>query len=130
MQALLVGQTCNGPAQESLGGVGHALPPGRNGLTAGVTQVVLVVDEQWRSEFLGQLEQIDAADVEVSLPVHRRGAWEELALQRCGRDVVVRRHGQQDTAAFGRSRESKAARRRRAVRPEYDRPLLLQCPPP
>ncbi len=93
VHALLVGQAGHLPAQEGLGGVGDTLPPGRDRLAAGVAQMILVVDEEGRAELLGQLEEVDAADVEVPVLVHERAARQEVALQRCGGDVVVRRHG-------------------------------------
>ena len=55
--------------------------------------MVLVVDEQRCAEILGQLEEVDATDVEVTLLVHRRGPRQQAALERCGGHVVVRRHG-------------------------------------
>ena len=91
--ALLVGQPCHGSAQERLGGVRDAVAPGGDGVAARVPQVVLVVDEQRRAEFLGQLEEVDAADVEVAFLVHGRRSREEVALQGCGHDIVVGRHG-------------------------------------
>ena len=91
--ALLMDQPGHGPAQERLGGVGDAVAPGGDRVAAGVAQVVLVVDEQRRAELFGQLEEVDAADVEMTLLVHRRRAREELALQGCGRHIVVGRHG-------------------------------------
>ena len=108
--ALLVGQPGHRQAQEGLGGVGDAVAPGRDRLAAARPEVVLVVDEQRRAELLGQLEDVDAADVEVALLVHERAARQEVALQGCGRDVVVRRHGD---AGYGSLRALHARRDRR-----------------
>ena len=107
VHALLVGQPGHGPAEEGLGGVGDAVPPGRHGVPAGTAQVVLVVDEQRGPELLGQFQEVDAADVEVALLVDGGGPREEVALQGCGGDVVIRRHGD---AGYGSVR---ASRRRR-----------------
>jgi len=107
VHALLVGQPGHGPAQEGLGGVSDAVPPGRHSVPAGTAQVVLVVDEQRGPELLGQFQEVDAADVEVALLVDGGGAREEVALQGCGGDVVIRRHGD---AGYGSLR---ASRRRR-----------------
>ena len=76
---------------------------------------------------LGQLQQVDAADVEVALLVDRGRARQEMPLQRCGRDVVVRRHGDAGYGSIRRSRESGDGPPPRA---EYHRPLLVQLPPP
>src|SRR6202034_2067376 len=54
---------------------------------------------------LHQLEQIDAAEVEMPLLVDRCRAWEEIPLQRCGRDVVVGRHGDAGYGSIRPSRE-------------------------
>ena len=93
VHALLVGQTGHGEAQEGLGGIGDTVAPRRHRLTAGVAQMVLVVHEEGCAELLRQLQQVDAADVEVALLVDRRRAREEMPLQGRGRDVVVGRHG-------------------------------------
>ena len=59
VHALFVGQPGHGAAQEGLGGVGDTVPPGRDRLTAGMAQVVLVVDEERCAELLHQLQQVD-----------------------------------------------------------------------
>ncbi len=93
VHALLVSQTGHGAAQKGLGGVGDAVAPRRDRVTAGVAQMVLVVHEERRAESLRQLQQVDAADVEVAPVVDRPRTREELPLQRRCRDVVVDRHG-------------------------------------
>ena len=93
VHALLVSQTGHGAAQKGLGGVGDAVAPRRDRLTAGVAQMVLVVHEERCAELLRQLEQIDPADVEVALLVDRRRTRKEVPLQGRCRDVVVDRHG-------------------------------------
>ena len=128
VHALLVGQPGHGPAQEGLGGVGDAVAPGRDRLAAGVAQVVLVVDEERRAELLGQLEQVDAADVEVALLVDRRPC--------AGGDAApaVRWRRRGPSAWRCRIRQHSAAPVRAGTgdrrRDEYDRPLLLQRPAP
>jgi hypothetical protein len=92
VHALLVGQTGHGEAQEGLGGIGDTVAPRRHRLTAGVAQMVLVVHEKGCAELLRQLQQVDAADVQMALLVDPRRAREELSLQGRGRDVVVSRH--------------------------------------
>ena len=127
VHALFVGQAGHGTAQEGLGGVGHAVTPGGDGLTAGLAQMVLVVDEERRAEFLSQLQQVDTADVEVPPLVDRCRSRQELPLQRCGRDIVVGRHGK---AGYGSVRQVSEAGTGGTPRDEYDRPLLVQVPPP
>ncbi len=90
--------------RKALRGVGDAVAPRRDRLTAGMAQVILVVDEERCAELLHQLEQVDAADVEMPLLVDRCRAWKEMPLQRCGRDVVVGRHGD---AGYGSIRPSR-----------------------
>ena len=100
-----MGEARNGAAQKGLGGVSDAVAPGRHRLAAGVTKVVLVVDEERRPELPRQFEKVDATDVKVAVVVDGGGPREELALQGRRGEVVVderrfRRHGLQDTAAF------------------------------
>ena len=71
VHALLVGQAGHGTAEEGLGGVGDPVAPGRHRLSAGVAQMVLVVDEERRADTVRQLEKVDATDVEVALLVRR-----------------------------------------------------------
>ena len=80
VHARVVGQAGHGSAQEGLGGVHDTLAPGGHGFAAGMAQVVLVVHEEWRAELVGQLEEVDAADVEVSLLVDGGAAWQQVAL--------------------------------------------------
>ena len=56
VHALFIGQPGHGAAEERLSGVGDSLPPGRDGGPAGLTQVVLVVDEQRCAELGSQVE--------------------------------------------------------------------------
>ena len=86
VHALLVGQPGHGPAQKGLGGVGDAVAPGRDRIAAGLAQMVLVVHEERSAELLDQLEQIDAAHVQVAPLVDRRRTREEMPLQRRGGD--------------------------------------------
>ena len=90
---LVLSQTGHGAAQESFGGVGDAVAPRRDRLPARMAQMLLVVHEEWRAELLRQLQEIEAADAEMPLPVDRGRAREEVALQGRRRDVVVSRHG-------------------------------------
>ncbi len=106
VHALLVGQAGHGAAQEGLGGVGDAVAPGRDRLPAGVAQVLLVVDEERGAELLDELQEVDAADVEVAPLVDRGRTREEMPLQRCGGDIVVRRHGEAGYGSIRPSRES------------------------
>ena len=130
VHALLVGQAGHGPAQEGLGGVRDAVAPGGHRLPAGLAQVVLVVDEQRRAEFLGQLEQVDTPDMEVALLVDGGRAREQTALRSGGGDVVVGRHG---SAGYGSLRALREPAGPPPVREDYDRPLLVHrtgTPPP
>ena len=101
VHTLLVGEPGHGPAQEGLRGVGDTVAPGRHRLPAGVAQMVLVVDEERRAELLGQLEEVDATDVEVALLVHRRGPRQQA---RAPEGAVATSWSvgmeMQDTAAF------------------------------
>ena len=108
VHALLEGHACHGPAQEGLGRIGHALAPRVDGLTAGAAQVLLVVDEQRRSELLRQLEQVDPADVQVALLIEPRRAREELPLQWCGRYIVI--GGGHGGAGYGSVRVTRGGR--------------------
>ncbi len=92
MHALLVGEQGHGPAEKGLGGVGHALAPGRNGFSAGPAQVILVVDEERGAELLGQLEDVDAADMEMAIAVHLGRTRQQMPLQWRGGHVVVDGH--------------------------------------
>ena len=105
VHALLVGQTGHGEAQKGLRGIGDAVAPRRDRLTAGVAQMVLVVHEERSAELLRQLQQVDAADVEVALPVDRCRPRKELPLQGRRRDVVVGRHGDAGYGSIRRFRE-------------------------
>ena len=93
VHAFLVGQLGHGSAQEGLGGVGHAVAPGGHGLSAGLTQVILVVDEERGPELLGQVEEVDATHVEMALAVHLGRPRQQMPLQRRRGDVVVHGHG-------------------------------------
>ena len=106
VHALLVGEARHCTAQEGLGGVGDAVTPRGHGLTAGLAQMILVVDEERGAELLDELQQIDAADVEVALLVDRRGTRQQMPFQRRGGDIVVRRHGDAGYGSIRRSRES------------------------
>ena len=59
---LLVDQPCHGQAQERLGGVGHPVAEGGHGLAAPGAEVVLVIDEQRRTELGGQFGDRASAD--------------------------------------------------------------------
>ena len=100
LHALLVGQTGHGPAQEGLGGIGHPVAPGVDGLPAGAAQVVLVVDEERRAELGRQVQQVDPAhpQVPVRSPTSAvRGS--SAALHRRRGHHGVGRHGH---AGYGR----------------------------
>src|SRR5208282_141157 len=64
--------------------------------------------------------EVEAADVEVALLVDGGGAREEVALQGCGGDVVIRRHGD---AGYGSVRAS----RRRRDRCGWARTTIVPC---
>ncbi len=85
--ALLVGQAGHGHAQERLGGVGHAVAPGRHRLAAGGAQVGLVVDEQRACRGLGRGR---ARRTRRSTGVRRRRRaavrGSRVAVDRTGRD--------------------------------------------
>jgi len=61
-QARLVGEARDRPAQEGLGGEGHAVVEGGGGLLAPVAQGGLVVDEEGGGVALGQLGEVDPTD--------------------------------------------------------------------
>ena len=111
VHALLVGQTGHGEAQEGLGRIGDTVAPRPHRLSAGVAQMVLVVDEERRAELIGQLQQVDAADVEVALLVDRSRARQQMPLQRCSCDVMVGRHGDAGYGSIRLPREGGEGRR-------------------
>ncbi len=111
VHALLVGQPGHGAAQERLGGVGDAVAPGRDGLAAGLAQVVLVVDEQRRPELARRARAGRSrrrADGPCRRPTPVRGSrWRSRGAVATSWSVGME---VQDTAAFDRSRE-RAGRR-------------------
>ena len=54
VHALLVGQSGHGATEERLGGIGHAVSKGSNGLPAPGPEVGLVIDEKGRAKPVGQ----------------------------------------------------------------------------
>ena len=126
MHALIVGQTGHGEAQEGLRGIGDAVAPRPDRLTASVAQMVLVVHEERRTELLRQLQQVDAADVEMTLLVDRARARKQLPLQGRGRDIVVGRHGD---AGYGFIRLTREGGEDPAARRVRSSPALYLPPP-
>ncbi len=105
VHALLVHQTGHGAAQEGFRGIGDTVAPGGDRLAAGLTQMILVVDEERGPELLDELQQVDAADMQVASLVHSRRTREEMPLQGCGGHAVVGRHGDAGYGSIRRSRE-------------------------
>ena len=70
VHALFMSQPGHRLAEEGLGGVGHPISPGRHRLTTGATQVLFVVDEEGCPELGGQVEQIDIANSQMSVPLN------------------------------------------------------------
>ena len=93
VHALFMSQPGHRLAEEGLGGVGHPLSPGRHRLTAGATQVVLVVDEEGCPELGGQVEQIDIADPQMPVPLNGRSQGQQSSLDRCRGHGDIYRHG-------------------------------------
>ncbi len=89
VHALLVGQSGHGAAEEGLGGVGHTVTPGGGRLPAGTAQVVLVIDEQRRTELGRQVEQVDVPHPEVPVLTHLGRVRQEVTLDGRRGDVVV-----------------------------------------
>ena len=54
VHALLVGQSGHGTTEERLGGIGHAVSKGSDGLPAPSPEVGLVIDEKGRAKPVGQ----------------------------------------------------------------------------
>ncbi len=67
-QALLVGEAGHGPAEERLGGVDDASrAESGDGLAATTAQMILVVDEERRSELLHERPEMATADGEPTI---------------------------------------------------------------
>ena len=71
-------------AQERLGRVGDAAAQGGDRFAAAGAQVGLVVDEERRAEFGGQIEQVDTAHRQAAVGAHRGGVGQQVARQRGG----------------------------------------------
>ena len=67
--ALFVGQAGHGHAEEGLGGVGHTVSPRLHRLAAPDPKVRLVVDEQRRAIFLGELGYRDVLTVQLAIVI-------------------------------------------------------------